>query len=303
MMRFRVLVAAWAVAFGGLAAPASGQSHPANVNWPSYLQAMGASAAIQPGSVPYCHAPSVRCVDTEIRRMRRLQGDLGCDHRAVFATTYLELTRQLREDLSRSGLKKQLIDPKYLYTEDALFANVYFNSYKLDKRGRDVPDAWQIAFETARRGEVNGAQDMLLGINAHVQNDMPYVLAALGLVTRDGRSRKPDHDLINVTSLDRAYERVVKAVTDRYDPLVATTNSPAHPGDNIAGLELVKQWRERVWRNAERLVNASSDGERRAVSADIESYAAEWARNIAAAQEPGARERRDAYCRERLGKP
>jgi hypothetical protein len=303
-MRLRVWGAACVIAIGGLAAAgnAAGQSHPANVNWPTYLPAMPSPAEIQPGSVPYCRTPSVRCVDTEIRRMRRLQRDLGCDHRAVFATTYLELTRQLREDLSRAGLKKQLIDPRYLYTEDALFANIYFDSYKADKRGRDVPDAWRIAFDTARRGEVMGAQDMLLGINAHVQNDMPYVLAALGLVTRDGRSRKPDHDLINVTSLDRAYERVVKAVADRYDPSAATTNAPWHPGDNVAGLEMVKQWRERVWRNAERLVNARSHEERQAVSADIEWQAAEWARGIAAFQEPGARERRAAYCRERLGR-
>ena len=301
-MRFRVWGAALAVALlGGFAANAAGSAHPANVNWPSYLPAMPSPSEIQPGSVPYCRKASVRCIDVEIRRMRRLQRQLGCDHRAVFATTYLELTRQLRQDLSR-GLKKQLIDPKYLYTEDALFANVYFDSVKRAKRGLDVPEAWRIAFETARTGEVNGAQDMLLGINAHVQNDMPFVLAALGLVTKDGRSRKPDHDLINVTSLDRAYERVVKAVADRYDPLVATTNAPWSPADDVAGLELVKLWRERVWRNAERLVNASSDAERRAIADEIEAQAAHWARGIAMFQTPGDRARRDAYCRERLGR-
>ena len=38
---------------------------------------------------------------------------------------------------------------------------------------------------------------MLLGINAHVQNDMPFVLAQLGLRDRKGQSRKPDHDNFN----------------------------------------------------------------------------------------------------------
>jgi hypothetical protein len=300
-MRIRVLAAACAVAFGGLAATAGGSSHPANVNWPSYLPAMPSPSELQPRGVPNCRKASVRCIDVEIQRMRRLQKQLGCDHRAVFATTYLELTKQLREDLSRLGLKKQLMDPKYLYFEDALFANVYFDSVKLDKRGRPVPEAWRIAFETARSGNVNGAQDMLLGINAHVQNDMPFVLAALGLRTKGGDSRKPDHDAINAV-LDRAYERVVKAVADRYDPLVTTTNSPASPGDDVAGLELVKSWRERVWRNAERLVNAKSEEERRAVSDDIQANAADWARGMATFQTPGDRERRDAYCRERLAR-
>jgi hypothetical protein len=298
-MRFRICVAACAVALGGTAATAGGSTHPANVNWPGYLPALGVASDIQPGAVPNCGKPSVRCIDTEIRRMRRLQSQLGCDHRAVFATTYLELTRQLREELAKGGLKKRLIDTKYLYTEDALFADVYFNSVKRHKRGQPVPEAWQIAFDTARSGEVNGAQEMLLGINAHVQNDMPFVLAALGLRTKDGRTRKPDHDLINEV-LDHAYERVVKAVTDRYDPLVGVTNAPWSPADDIWGLEMVKEWRELVWRNAERLLNAKSDAERESVASDIRANAAYWARGIAAFQTPGDRARRDAYCKAQL---
>jgi len=298
-MRLRICVAACAVALGGTAATAGGSTHPANVNWPDYLPALGVASDLQPGAVPNCRVASVRCVDTEIRRMRRLQSELGCDHRAVFATTYLELTKQLREELSKGGLKKRLIDPKYLYTEDALFADVYFNSVKLNKRGKAVPEAWQIAFDTARSGQVNGAQEMLLGINAHVQNDMPFVLAALGLRTKDGRARKPDHNLINEV-LDRAYERVVKAVTDRYDPLVGVTNAPWSPADDVWGLEMVKEWRELVWRNAERLVNAKSDDERKSVANDIRANAAYWARGIAAFQTPGDRGRRDAYCKAHL---
>jgi hypothetical protein len=297
-MRFRAFAIAWAVAFGGLAAPASGASHPANVNWPSYLPAMPSPSEIQPGSVPFCRKATIRCVDVQIKRMRRLQRELGCDHRAVFATTYLELTKQYRRDLSR-GMKKQLQDVKYLYREVALFANVYFESVKRSKRGQDVPEAWRIAFETARTGEVNAAQDMLLGINAHVQNDMPFVIAALGLRTRSGESRKVDHDLVNEV-LDRAYDAVIAEVARRYDPFVNTTNASWNPVDDVWGLEMVKVWRERVWRNAERLVNAGSEEERRAIADEIESQAADWARGMAAVQTPGDRARRDAYCAERL---
>ena len=297
-MRIRVFVVACAVAFGGLAATAGGSSHPANVNWPSYLPAMSSPSDIQPGAVPFCRKARVRCVDEQMKRMRRLQKQLGCDHRAVFATTYLELTRQYRRDLS-AGMKKRLQDVKYLYREVAAFANVYFATVKRFKRGQDVPEAWRIALETARSGEVNAAQDMLLGINAHVQNDMPFVVAALGLRTKDGQSRKVDHDLVNEV-LDRAYDTVVAEVTARYDPFVATTNAPWNPGDDVVGLEMVKGWRERVWRNAERLVNAGSEEERRAIADEIETQAADWARGMAAFQSPGDRERRDSYCRERL---
>ena len=298
-MRFRVFVVVCAIAFGGYAAAAGGSAHPANVHWESLLPALPSSSVQQPGPVPHCRKATYRCVVEQYKRMKRLQRELGCDHRAVFATTYMELTRQYLIDL-KTGFRDQLMDLKYLYREVAVFANVYFETFKRFKRGQEVPEAWRIAFETARSGDVNGAQDMLLGINAHVQNDMPFVVAAMGLRTKDGRTRKPDHDIVNDV-LERAYERVVSEVATRYDPLVSTTNAPWNPGDDIAGLEMVKVWRENVWRNAERLVNASSDEERRRVADDIKARAADWARGISTLQTPGDRERRDSYCRARLG--
>jgi hypothetical protein len=243
--------------------------------------------------VPFCRSARAACVDTEIRRLRTAQRTFRCDHRAVFATTYLELTRELRRTVRRDpGFFRW---PRYLYLEDALFADVYFNSLRANRRGRAVPPAWQIAFDTARSGQVNAAQDMLLGINAHVQNDMPFVVAALGLRSPRGESRKPDHDRVNLI-LDAAYEPVVRAIARRYDPFVNTTNATWNPLDDAGGLEMVKGWREEVWRNAERLLNAKSDAERGQVASQIQQGAAAWARMIATPQTPGYRAQRDAYC-------
>jgi hypothetical protein len=229
--------------------------------------------------------------------MRALQERLGCDHRGVFATTYLELTRELRDALIRDP--GMLRFPKFFFREDALFANVYFRTVRHWEQGREVPDAWRIAFETAESAEVNAGQDMLLGINAHVQNDMPFVLAQLGLRDRQGRSRKVDHDRTN-DQLASGYDRVLNAVKQRFDPFLEVTNPSWTPAEDVPFLEMVRQWRENVWRNAERLVNAGSDAERAAVAARIEAYAADWARGIAAVPQPGYRAQRDAYCRQQL---
>ena len=277
---------------------AQGSEHPANVHWEEFLPALPSSTEIQPRSVANCRRASMKCIDVEIRRLRERQRKWGCDHRAVFATTYLELTKTLREVLRERP--HFLRYPKYLYVEDALFANVYFNAIRDARRGKPVAPAWQIAFDAAKSKDLNAAQDMLLGINAHVQNDMPFVLAALGLRTRAGDSRKPDHDAINQV-LDRSYESVVHAVRDRFDPQVGLTNGDATPLDDIAGLEMVKGWREMVWRNAERLLNAKDDAERKQVAEQIQSNAANWARGMAAVEQNGYREVRDAYCRDKLG--
>ena len=291
--RLATALAAAATAALACAGAASASSHPANVQWESFLPALPSTAKVQPRSVPFCRTPSPRCVDTEVRRLRAAERGFRCDHRAVFATTYLELTRAFRATILRD--RKFFQYPGYLFTEDALFADVYFNTLRAWRRGRPVPPAWRIALETARSGQVNAGQDMLLGINAHVQNDMPFVLAALGLRTRGGASRKPDHDRVN-RILDAAYEQVVEAVARRYDPLVSTTNASWNPLDDVGGLELVKGWREGVWRNAERLLNARSAAERRQVTEQIQQYAGGWATFMAAPQTPGYRPQRDAYC-------
>jgi hypothetical protein len=283
-----------AAAIFGIALPASA-SEPANVPWETYLPAMPGGNSIQSRGVPNCRRSSIKCIDVELRRLRFQQRRFGCDHRGVFATTYLELTRQLRDTLRTRP--RFFNDSKYLYVEDALFANVYVNTLNAYAAGRPVPPAWQIAFDTARSSDVNAAQDMLLGINAHVQNDMPFVLAALGLRKRDGSTRKPDHDKMNEI-LDAAYERVVRQIEDRFDPIVATTNARWTFADDYAGLEMVKEWREQVWRNAERLAGAKSDQERAQIASQIQQYAAGWARMIAnPVQVPGYRAQRDAYCR------
>src|SRR5215213_2990618 len=74
-------------------------SEPANVPWETFLPALPSSSAVQPHGVPYCRKARVRCIDVELRRLRGAQSRYGCDHRAVFATTYLALTGQLRDTL------------------------------------------------------------------------------------------------------------------------------------------------------------------------------------------------------------
>jgi Family of unknown function (DUF5995) len=281
---------------GGVAAWAPAQVP--GVPWTEFLPALPSPSQAHPNRVAHCKRATIRCVDFQIRRMQALRDRLGCDFKAVFATTYLELTKVRREAVGEDPGFFRF--PRFFFREDALFANVYFRTVRAWERGEleKVPPAWEIAFETAEGGEVLGAQDMLLGINAHVQNDMPFVLAQLGLRDRHGNSRKPDHDKAN-ENLNRGYAPVVTAVGERYDPNMSLTN-PGLYADELAGLELVRQWRENVWRNAERLVNAETDEERAEVAASIQEYAAQWAEGIVAAEFPGARAERTAYCQQRL---
>jgi hypothetical protein len=293
MRRVRITLAV--LAFVMAAAPAAhAQTAAPNVNWPELLPPGASPSDVQPGPVPGCRKASMKCMDSVIRKLRARRDRLGCDHRAVFADTYLLLTQEMKRTIRRNP--RFFSDNRWLFYEDVTFANFYFGLYR---KGAQLPEAWQIAFDTAASGDQNAAQDMLLGINAHVQRDMPYVVASVGIRKPDGSSRKPDHDVENKI-LAGAYERIVRDVERRYDPFLAISNSSATPLDDFGGMEMVKGWREGVWRNAERLLNAKSDAERQAVSQQIELNAANWARSIAATPgPPGYRGQRDAYCASR----
>jgi len=172
--------------------------------------------------VPRCSQAGFSCIDDTLRHMERLQRKLGCDHRGVFATTYLILTREFDEVLHE---QPDFFDHRaWMIYQDTMFANMYFRPVAEYVARGPVPEAWRIAFDTAGRRDANAGQDMLLGINAHVQRDFPYMLAELGIRTPDGTSRKPDHDRVNQIRA-RAYEPVVRTIGRYCDPMITTTNS------------------------------------------------------------------------------
>ena len=283
---------------GAVTTPSTaGASQDPNPPWPQLLPPRPLTDSTQPGPTARCRKATMHCFADTIAKMRKLQRQFRCDHRAVFATTYLLLTEQMRGTIRRD--RHFFKDLRWLIYEDTVFANYYFRVIKAYKRHKPVPQAWQIAFDTARKGDANAGQDMLLGINAHVQRDMPYVLATVGIRTKKGATRKPDHDVVNQILSD-AYEPIVGAIGSRYDPVVSITNASWNPLDDVAGLEMVKGWREGVWRNAERLLDAKTKAERAQVAESIETNAANWARLMAAEGNggpPGYRAQRDAYCR------
>ena len=278
--------------------PASAQVQYPGIPWSDLLPPVASPSQQRPAGVAHCRNPGLHCVSNALHRLRLARDRFGCDHRGVFATTYMTLTRTFRGMITEDP--DMVRSRQYLFVEDALFANFYFRVLRAWERGDPVPEAWRIALSTAESGSVFGAQDMLLGINAHVQNDMPFVIAALGVRTRNGETRKPDHDAVNAV-LTQAYQPVVDAIRKRFDPSLDLTNPSQVVIDDVAGLEAVRGWREVVWRHAEQLVNAKTPEERAQVAQRIETYAGLTAQLIAAVPVPGYRAEREAYCQSQLG--
>jgi hypothetical protein len=267
-------------------------------NWPALLPPDGNDSE---GKVllalDFCQDGTMRCpagtIDEMIRRWRPL--DRACDHDAVFALTYLRTTQTYYRTVKRDP--SFFSDLAWLNHEDAVFARLYFKAYDRYQAGQPVPTAWRIAFDAAGSANVTGIGDLLLGMNAHIDRDLPYALADVGLVKPDGSSRKADHDKVNLF-LDRVIDPLQTELARRYDALFGYSDAEPSPFDEAAALHFVRSLRENAWRNAERLVNAKTQAERRRVAQSIEQESAVGALSILAANTvPGYGPVRDAHCR------
>ncbi len=113
----------------------------------------------------------------------------NCTHASVFALAYTRITQTYGWSRDIPGYYE---DVPYMNHMDAVFATYYTDAYYNYKHGNRsaVPRAWLTAFDAARDKRVSATGDLLLGINAHVNRDLPFVLAATGLVRPNGQSGK-----------------------------------------------------------------------------------------------------------------
>jgi hypothetical protein len=221
----------------------------------------------------------------------------SCDHDAIFALAYLRTTEEYRRTVEEDAAF--FTDTLFVNHEAAVFARLYFDAYDAwhASRSQDVPRAWAIAFEAAADRAVTAHGNLSLGISAHIQRDLPFALAGIGLVKPDGSSRKPDHDRVNII-LNRVSDDLYAEIARRFDPTIDDADLPG-TADDAGVFQIIPTWREIAWRNAERLASAATPEERARVADSIEDYAASQAETIrqAEAYPPGhSSAARDAYC-------
>ena len=280
-----------------LLAPGAGRAEdPPFVGWTELLP--GLTTEFMPSSENDCTAGRTHCVDAVIREMRRRFDPLAssCDHDSIFALAYLRTTEEYRRTIEDPTFFE---DTAFVNHEDAVFARYYFDAFDAWRAGRReaVPPAWAIAFKAAAEHAMPASGNLSLGINAHVQRDLPFALAGIGLVKPDGSSRKPDHDRVN-EFLNRVTDDLYAEIARRFDPTIDDADLPG-TGDDAALFQIIPTWREIAWRNAERLVSADSPEARAEVAASIEAYAASQAEAIRQALSYGPLRdsaARDAYC-------
>jgi hypothetical protein len=218
----------------------------------------------------------------------RMQGILETleakgDRRRYFHATYQRTTIAVAEELRRGGFG----DPEWVERWDVAFADLYLDALDAALAGRRPPRPWDIAFNAP--ADLPALRHVLLGMNAHINYDLPQALLAVITDEQFGDAallarREADH---------RAIDRVLASRVGAEDDELARISGPARPVDRLLGplnrlgtRRFLREARQKVWANAIILSRARAQG--------ASGYAATLARleelsaaKVAALEAPG----------------
>jgi hypothetical protein len=200
------------------------------------------------------------------------------DRRAVFATLYGVVSAEIRSRVA----KGEFADNEWVNRYAVTFADLYRAALAAHETGdyARVPKAWTLAFDAARTGAGLVVQDMLLGINAHVNADLPHALTTVS-IGPDRAARYRDHSAVNAV-LAAVTERATERIAALYAPGLPTIDDCAGMIDEMLSAFSLEVARESAWEAAVALANARNDVERRLVTRLISTRSAALARLLLA---------------------
>jgi len=178
------------------------------------------------------------------------------DPRRFFLATYLRTTKAVRAELSAGGFE----DWAWVERWDVAFAQFYLDALEADLTHGPVPGPWAAAFASAgMSGRAVPLQHVLLGMNAHINYDLPQALLA---VISD--SEFDDAPLMARRAADhRHIDQVLGTLVDRRDGLPDAPGSRPTvadrllaPANRLATKRFLTEARAKVWANTRVLAAA-----------------------------------------------
>jgi hypothetical protein len=178
-------------------------------------------------------------------------------HRAVFLSTYLRTTEAVGAAVNAGSFE----DSEWVQRWDVDFAELYLVAHDADVAGdrARVPRPWRLAFDAP--AELPALRHVLLGINAHVNYDLPQ--AMLQVISPDDFNdtelidkRRRDHERIDKVLSARvgAEDDELSAGQSRLDKLLGPLN-------RLGSKRFLREARQKVWHNVGELHQARLIGD------------------------------------------
>jgi len=172
------------------------------------------------------------------------------DRHGLFVTMYRGVTRRVHRDLAEGRFR----DPAQMELLDARFADRYFEAWDAWQAGSPPTRSWAACFESARGGGATMLQDLLLGMNAHINLDLGVSTAEV-LDPRAPETLKPDFD--RITDLLVELLPAVQTVLNHHSPWLAVLDLVGGQNDEQFAGFTVRAARRDAWDFAMRLAGSS----------------------------------------------
>jgi hypothetical protein len=167
--------------------------------------------------------------------------------RAPFLATYRRTTEAVGAAIARGFFE----DGEWVARWDATFAQLYLDAHDADASGERPSRPWRLAF--AAPHDLPALRHVLLGINAHVNYDLPQALIAVISAEEFTdpdllASRRRDHERIDAVLAGRVGDEddELSAGRSRVDALLAPLN-------RRASKRFLAEARRKVWHNVAEL--------------------------------------------------
>lgn len=178
------------------------------------------------------------------------------DTQRTFLATYRRTTVAVGEQVEQGRFE----DPAWVDRWDVAFADLYVSALEARVAGREVPRPWRLAFAAPQ--DLPSLRRLLLGINAHINYDLPQALLQ---VISDGDFEDP----VLVGRRRRDHERIDAVLAARVaaedEELNAQGGRPAldrvlAPLNHVASRRFLREARGKVWHNTTQLQRARLAG-------------------------------------------
>jgi len=203
-----------------------------------------------------------------VGRMQQRLDDLPPElaHRRFFLGTYLRTTAAVGRAIDQACFE----DPDWVEVWDVKFAELYLQAHDGDLVARP----WRLAFEAPPT--LPGLAHVLLGINAHVNYDLPQAL--LAVISDDDfldqfliDRRRRDHERIDGVLAGRVAaedgELAASGARSLLDRLLTPLN-------RLASQRFLRESRQKVWHNTAELQRARVQGRYEQRLAELEVLSA-----------------------------
>lgn len=222
--------------------------------------------------------PPFRTVDDVLEGLLWLERAFSraSDRRGVFVSAYVITTRTIGAGIVGGAFLQKRVVERYVVT----FANAYRQAladHQAERRDR-VPGAWLQAFDATGDRGVSAFQHLLLGINAHVNHDLPYAVLGGGLDTTCDRCYR-DHQLIN-DALRFATPMVRQRIVSVYQPRLRWASWLYGKAVDAAVSSMFERARQHSWQLAGELQSARGPADRVQVTSRIADRAVRAGRAI-----------------------